>query len=279
MPGCHRAEILQYGYAVEYDMVRPHQIDATAMTRAVPGLFLAGQINGTSGYEEAAAQGLLAGLNAVRHARGLPRITLARDQAYLGVMMDDLVTKTPREPYRMFTSRAEHRLLLRADNAADRLTPLGREWGTVGDPRWSRFEARRAAIAAVHAAIDRATIDAEPLSLRVRRPDYAVPDLARDLALDPSTFGPVLLTALAERQYEGYIARQKAEARRQADLEHRRIPDWVDYASIRGLRAEAREGLSKFRPATFGQALRLEGVSPCDLTLLMVALKRAARSG
>ncbi|HBS28852.1 MAG TPA: tRNA uridine-5-carboxymethylaminomethyl(34) synthesis enzyme MnmG [Phycisphaerales bacterium] len=279
MPGCARAEIVQFGYAVEYDMVRPHQIDAGAMSRLADGLFLAGQINGTSGYEEAGAQGLLAGLNAARFASQLAPVTLARDAAYIGVMMDDLVTKTPVEPYRMFTSRAEHRLLLRADNSADRLTPLGREWGLVDDERWRLFERRSAELDALNRCIDTARLDAEPLSARVRRPDYTPDHLRADLArlapLAPCVCRPsALVTALAERQYEGYIARHRAEARRQQAMEHRRIPEWLDYASIPGLRTEARQTLQRFRPTTLGQAGRLEGVNPADITLVLVALSR-----
>jgi tRNA uridine 5-carboxymethylaminomethyl modification enzyme len=277
MPGCERAEILQYGYAVEYDMVRPHQIHATGMTKLVDGLFLAGQINGTSGYEEAAGQGLIAGINAVRFARGQPAVTLGREEAYIGVMMDDLVTKTPIEPYRMFTSRAEHRLLLRADNAADRLTPRGREWGTVCDTRWSAFERRRAEIEYINQIIDRTTIEDEPLALRIKRPDYTQRDLTRDLELtSPQAPSPqALLTVLAERQYAGYIIRQRAEAKRHAEMEHRRIPHTIDFRAITGMRAEARERLHRFGPETFGQASRLEGVNPADLTLLLVAVSRA----
>ncbi|MBL8747422.1 MAG: tRNA uridine-5-carboxymethylaminomethyl(34) synthesis enzyme MnmG [Phycisphaerae bacterium] len=280
MPGCQRAEILQFGYAVEYDMVRPHQIHATAMTKIVDGLFLAGQINGTSGYEEAAGQGLLAGINAVRFARGVEPMTLGRDESYIGVMMDDLVTKTPIEPYRMFTSRAEHRLLLRADNAADRLTPRGRELGTVCDERWSLFQRRRTEIDAINRIIDAARIDNESLALRMKRPGYSTDDLRRDLessqpAAPPRSMLPQsLFTVLAERQYDGYITRQRAEVRRHAETEHRRLPREIDYRSIIGLRAEARESLARFRPETFGQASRLEGVNPTDLTLLLVAVSR-----
>ncbi|MDX2116191.1 MAG: tRNA uridine-5-carboxymethylaminomethyl(34) synthesis enzyme MnmG [Planctomycetota bacterium] len=279
MPGCARARILQPGYAVEYDMVRPHQISATTMTKLVTGLFLAGQINGTSGYEEAAAQGLLAGVNAVRFARGLDPVTLGREQAYIGVMMDDLVTKTPVEPYRMFTSRAEHRLLLRADNAADRLTPLGKQWGTISPDRARAFDNRRADIDSVDAIIDSARADNEPLALRVRRPAYTIDDLRRDLARaapapDRPFPLPVLRTVLAERQYEGYITRQRAEARRHAEMEHRRLPPALDYNHVPGLRTEARINLARFRPETYGQASRIEGVSPSDLTLLMVAARR-----
>ncbi len=276
MPGCERAEILQYGYAVEYDMVRPHQIWATGMTKLVEGLFLAGQINGTSGYEEAAGQGLIAGLNAARWSMGLEGVTLGREQAYIGVMMDDLVTKTPVEPYRMFTSRAEHRLLLRSDNAPDRLTPLGRGWGLVDGARWELFEARRAAMAALDAHVDGELVRGEPLRDAVKRPHYRERDLADDCsevlrACDPRVTAGAVATVLADRQYAGYIERQRAEVRRQAEMEHRLMPAAVDFGAVRGLRAEARDALRRFRPRTFGQAARLEGVSPADLTLLLVA--------
>jgi tRNA uridine 5-carboxymethylaminomethyl modification enzyme len=279
MPGCERAEIVQHGYAVEYDMVRPHQIHASTMTKRVDGLFLAGQINGTSGYEEAAGQGVLAGLNAVRRARGEPAATLGRDRAYIGVMMDDLVTKTPVEPYRMFTSRAEYRLLLRADNAADRLAPLAREWGLVDDRRWRVFERRRSALAALGGAVDAARHDGEPVRDRVRRPGYSVGDLARELRVEPGRDAPhgVLETLLADRQYDGYLRRQRAEIRRHAEMERRRIPPGLDLDAITGLRTEAREALRRFRPETFGQARRLEGVNPADLSLLLVGLERRRR--
>ncbi|HVZ94844.1 MAG TPA: tRNA uridine-5-carboxymethylaminomethyl(34) synthesis enzyme MnmG [Phycisphaerales bacterium] len=275
LPGCSRAEILQYGYAVEYDMVRPHQIQATCETKLVAGLFLAGQINGTSGYEEAAGQGLIAGVNAVRLARGEALVTLGRDEAYIGVMMDDLVTKTPREPYRMFTSRAEHRLLLRSDNAADRLTARGREWGTVDEARWAAFEARRAVIATLDQLIDAARVGGERLAERVRRPRYSAEDLVRDLGLDAQErFAAAIPTVLAERQYDGYIARQHVEVRRHAEMEHRTIPASLKYDAVPGLRNEARQALMKFRPDTFGRAARLEGVSPADMTILLVAAGR-----
>jgi len=272
MPGCERAEILRCGYAVEYDMVRPHQIDATCMTRRIAGLFLAGQINGTTGYEEAGAQGLVAGLNAARFARAEERVTLGRDEAYIGVLMDDLVTKTPVEPYRMFTSRAEHRLLLRADNAADRLTPLGRRLGLVDDRRRRAHEARRERIEALDAAIDSTRIDAEPLSLLVRRQGFDADALRRAVPGDWSD--AVIETVLAERRYAGYIERQRAEVKRQAAMERRRIPAQLDYALVPGLRAEAREVLARFRPTTFGQAQRLEGVNPADVSILLVEAQR-----
>ncbi|MEO1130702.1 MAG: FAD-dependent oxidoreductase, partial [Planctomycetota bacterium] len=280
LPGCAQAEILQYGYAVEYDMVRPHQIHPTCETKLIDGLFLAGQINGTSGYEEAGGQGVLAGLNATRRARGDEPITLGRDQAYIGVMMDDLVTKTPVEPYRMFTSRAEHRLLLRADNSADRLTPLAREWGIIDNDRWAAFTRRQQELPRVDALVDGARVDGDFVRDRVRCPGYTADDLARDLGLQPDVDVPraVLVTVHAERAYAGYIRRQQADVRRMADMEHRRLPDAMDYAGIEGLRNEAVAALSRFRPDTLGQAGRLEGVNPADLTLLLVALERGRRS-
>jgi len=279
MPGCERAEILMYGYAVEYDMVRPHQILTTGMTKRLPGLFLAGQINGTSGYEEAAGQGLVAGVNAVRFARGESEFVLGRDQAYLGVMMDDLVTKTPVEPYRMFTSRAEYRLLLRSDNAADRLTPIGAQLGLVCAERARRFEARREAAGALQSRIDATRIDGEPLSLLMRRPGYSVDDLAGHIGEGFASVLPagVLETVAAERHYEGYIARQTAEIKRQSDMENRPIPQWLFEDRIEGLRTEAWNALVRFRPATLGQASRLEGLSPADMTVLLVAIRRGPK--
>ena len=258
MPGCERAEFLKHGYAVEYDMVWPHQIDATCMTKRLPGLLLAGQINGTSGYEEAAGQGLIAGVNAARWAQaalggGDPfdryePWRLARDQAYLGVMLDDLVTKTPREPYRMFTSRAEHRLFLRSDNAAWRLTALGRELGLVDDARWRVFENRQR--------------EAEALQ--------AMPAGNGQASADPV----VRRYVEAEQIYAGYVTRQRRELARLATLENDALPTDLDYTAMTGLRGEAAQALAKFRPATLGQAGRLPGVNPADVMLVSVHLRR-----
>ncbi len=274
MAGCAQAEILQYGYAVEYDMSPPHQIDATCMTKRVEGLFFAGQINGTSGYEEAAGQGLLAGLNAVRFARGETLITLGRDEAYIGVMLDDLVTKTPVEPYRMFTSRAEHRLLLRADNSADRLTARGRQWSLVCDRRWTEFERRSALLTEIRSELSRARIDGVRLIDLAKRPGFEVRDLRAALSASASATDQILTTVLAEIQYEGYIRRQAAEIKRHAEMETREIPIDFDFESITGLRSEARLALCRFRPRTFGQAGRLEGVNPADLSLLLISMRR-----
>ena len=301
MPGCSRAEILRFGYAVEYDMVRPHQILATGMTKSVEGLFLAGQINGTSGYEEAAAQGLVAGVNAARFALGLGGWMVGRDEAYIGVLMDDLVTKTPVEPYRMFTSRAEHRLVLRADNAPDRLTPIARGLGLLdshplGRARLADFAARERVLGAARAAMREAAVDGVPLEQLGRQDRLTVGELAGELGRAGPRLGEpchqepchqepchqwavrIAPTLHAELRYAGYILRQRAEIKRHAEMERRELPAWVDYAGFASMRTEARDALCRFRPATFGQASRLEGVTPADLTLLSVLVERARRA-
>ncbi len=268
MRGCEDATILKLGYAVEYDAVASHQIDATCMTDALPGLFLAGQINGTTGYEEAAGQGLIAGLNAVRFVRGQERRALARDEAYIGVMLDDLVTKTLTEPYRMFTSRAEHRLILRADNTADRLTPLADDLGLIDADRRRVFAQRSDDLAGIGAQID------QQMERSIVQPSFTIGDMRREF---PGYSPGVCLTAMAERQYAGYIARQRAEIKRQREQERRAIPEAFDYALVAGLRAEAQERLTMFRPSSIGQAARLEGVNPTDITLLTIAMKKWKR--
>jgi len=266
MPGCKDAKILQFGYAVEYDIVRPHQIDATCETKSIKGLFLAGQINGTSGYEEAGGQGLLAGLNAARTIQGEDLVTLGREQAYIGVMMDDLVTTVPREPYRMFTSRAEHRLLLRADNTDERLTPLGRELGLVCDTRWSAWEKRKQELYTIKSEIEK-----RKLSQLAKRTDTTIKELQSKL----SEFDPRLVhRVISDIRYEGYIVRQHAEIKRQAKTEGRKIPPRLDPVTISGLRNEAIDVLNEFKPSTLGQASRLAGITPADITLISIAIKR-----
>jgi tRNA uridine 5-carboxymethylaminomethyl modification enzyme len=284
MPGCEHAEILQYGYAVEYDMVRPHQILTTGQTRSVRAMFLAGQINGTSGYEEAAAQGMMAGINAALLARDgevYEPFTLGRDQAYIGVLMDDLVTKTPREPYRMFTSRAEHRLLLRGDNAPDRLTPIAKELGLLdhselGQARWAQFNTRTEALQRGRALMDEIKDGEKTIAQRTLEPDYVLEDL--HAALEP-TLGAqprgIWLTLHSQARYAPYVERQQREIARSGELEHRPLPDWMAYETLTSMRTEARVSLAKFRPTTFGQASRLEGITPADITLLSVLVKRA----
>ncbi len=276
MLGCERAQILRHGYAVEYDMVWPHQIDATGMTKRVEGLFLAGQINATSGYEEAAGQGLIAGLNATRYTQDQPLVRLARDQAYIGVLLDDLITKTPREPYRMFTSRAEHRLLLRADNADQRLTPLARQWGLVHDHQWQAYQARDQAITQLAQHVSQAKVNGQPMRDWIRRADVDADVLLSELrghTLSSQTLDRRLLVRfLAEIQYAGYIQRQQRQIQQIAAQEHTPLPVRLDYDHVQGLRNEARQSLAHFRPATLGQAGRLAGVTPADLMVLRIAL-------
>ncbi len=290
MPGCEKAEIYRYGYAVEYDMVKPHQIDATGMTKLVEGLFLAGQINGTSGYEEAGGQGVIAGINAALLSAGRSLMSLGREQAYIGVLMDDLVTKTPTEPYRMFTSRAEHRLLLRADNAADRLTPVAIQLGLLeqtdlGRMRKRLYEERISHLARIQTIVDTTRYEGVPLKDLLKRPDYPFEQFEAALGAageSPSTghacpMRAARFTVHTERFYQPFIDRQSIEIRRSAELEKRRIPHDFDYATVASMRSEARAALARFRPATLGQARRMEGITPADVTLLSVLIQRHVR--
>ncbi|MCE7032395.1 tRNA uridine-5-carboxymethylaminomethyl(34) synthesis enzyme MnmG [Lysobacter sp. GX 14042] len=296
--GFENAHVTRPGYAIEYDFFDPRGLRHTLETRAVGGLFFAGQVNGTTGYEEAAAQGLLAGLNAARHAHGLDGWYPRRDQAYLGVLVDDLVTHGTSEPYRMFTSRAEYRLQLREDNADLRLTPVGRGFGLVDDARWSAFEAKREAIGRESArlagawaspgnALGREIADTLGVELSretsardlLRRPEL---DYARLVAV-PSLAPGVDDPAVAEQveidvKYAGYLERQRGEIERARRHEETAIPEGFDYAGVRGLSAEVTAKLGQLRPLTIGQARRIPGITPAAISLLLVHLERARRS-
>ena len=282
IPGCERAVAKRWGYAVEYDMVWPHQLDATGETKLIRGLFLAGQINGTSGYEEAASQGLVAGLNAARQALGFEQLRLGRDQAYIGVLMDDLVTRHPREPYRMFTSRAEYRLMLRADNAEDRLTDFGIAAGLVCSIRAERQRERARTLANLRALLARTTApiafgSGKKLADVARRPEVTAKELSALLPHSPDD-ERLVERAIIDIRYESYLGRQRTELKRAAASEHAHIPPDLDMRSVVGLCAEAVEVLARFRPVTLGQASRLAGISPSDVSILEVNLRRRRKS-
>jgi tRNA uridine 5-carboxymethylaminomethyl modification enzyme len=296
LPGLEKMELMRPGYAIEYDCIDPTQVSAALMCKTVQGLFTAGQINGTSGYEEAAAQGTIAGINAAQFIKNQPPLTLDRSQAYIGVLIDDLVTKGTKEPYRMMTSRAEHRLVLRQDNADLRLTGFGRAVGLVGDARYDRMMRKREQTERlvkyfgstflkitpdVAQALDEASGQAPNGSVLfselLRRPQVTYSTLAPFDKERPEASTAALEQAEISIKYAGYIAREQREIDCFKKLETRALPSGIDYESIAGIRKEARQKLAAIRPANIGQASRVSGVSPADIAVLLVYLEKMKR--
>jgi len=277
--GLESAEILRYGYAIEYDFVPPTQLKSSLESKLIKNLFLAGQINGTSGYEEAAAQGIMAGINAaLKNQNGEPFV-LDRSEAYIGVLIDDLVTKGTQEPYRLFTSRAEYRLLLRQDNADRRLMKYGYKYKLISEQQWQRLQKKEKIIADTMAYMDKKAIGQNTLAKILSRPDYKFDQIQKmDTVLSQTNLSKEVKEQIEiEVKYKGYIERQLSQVEKFKKMEDYKIPHWVDYSYISELRKEARQKLTQIRPVSLGQASRISGVSPADISILMVYFARKSK--